>query len=100
MAKYQYLQISFATRDAPKYPARIHIEATTSDVDLQWLWPRFPPSKIELKSDREGKSHNILIDSDSPKVITVYYDIIEYCGSEGWEPFAIGDRKIHLRRSQ
>jgi hypothetical protein len=63
-------------------------------IDQKSLIKEFPALKLEIEKD-----HPNLLNVYPPKNEPgLYYQIVEFLCSEGWEPFAVENNTLHYRR--
>lgn len=103
MTKWEYLRFSTASSSSFIAGKSFLSIAPASKVNLQWLSQSYPSTKQEFPK----ASYEVLkIYPKSDDWLKVYWGIIDYLGSEGWEPFSVEHDAIvhattmHFRRAQ
>lgn len=103
MTKWEYLRLSIASPSSFISGKSFLSIGPAGKVNLQWLSQSYPSARQEFPRDA-FEVLNIYPKSDD--WLKVYWGIIEYLGSEGWEPFSIEHDPIvhasvmHFKRAQ
>jgi hypothetical protein len=100
--KWEYLRLSNVPSASIVSGKDFLSIAPASKVDLQWLSQSYPSIKME----GPNPSDEVLkIYPKTGESLKVYWSIIDYLGSEGWEPFSVDQdttvraTTMHFKRS-
>ena len=103
MTKWEYLRFSTVSSSSFIAGKSFLSIAPAGKVDLQWLSQSYPTTKQEFPK----ASYEVLKIYPKPDDwLKVYWDILNYLGSEGWEPFSVEQDTIahtttmHFKRTR
>ena len=94
MTKWEYLRLSSTSSSSIISGKSFIAIAPSKKVNLDRVLEDNPSAKLENPKDTSEVLKLYPKSSDSLKL---YWDVIDYLGSEGWEPFSIEqDSHVHV----